>query len=187
MKSHLYRTVSLSLSILCLLSCHEREEEGAQPVEMPLGFDTTAYVCDSTCVKSGETFGVMMSRLGMEPRDSYRLAQCCPDSVFNVARLIAGKSVEAYYDTPSSDGTVECSCPEYVVYHNSRISSTIFKCRDSLTVWNYSKPVIQEHKYADIRINSSLWNDMIAAGASPALIMDLADIYQWSVNLFTLQ
>ena len=28
---------------------------------------------------------------------------------------------------------------------------------------------------------------MIAAGASPALIMELADIYQWSVNFFALQ
>lgn len=175
----------LAMALLLILTgCGNgtAEEEENQPKELPLGFDTECYSCDSTCVKSGETFGVVMSRLGMSAKDSYSLAQVC-DSVFNVARIIAGTPMEAYY---SADSTSAKNL-QYVVYHNSRIACTVFKCRDSLAVWKYTKPVTSEHKFADITIHSSLWNDMIAAGASPALIMELADIYQWSVNLFTLQ
>jgi len=47
--------------------------------------------------------------------------------------------------------------------------------------------VEKQRRLADVTIRSSLWNDMKAAGASPNLIMSLADIYQWSVNFFTLR
>jgi len=90
--------------------------------------------------------------------------------------------VEAYYRQDSIGRTLN-----YVVYHNSRIKSTIFQTADSLAVWTYEKPVLHERRYSDVTITTSLWNDMLEAGASPILIMDLADIYQWSVNFFTLQ
>jgi murein DD-endopeptidase MepM/ murein hydrolase activator NlpD len=50
-----------------------------------------------------------------------------------------------------------------------------------------TKPVTIEKKYADVTINSSLWVDMRAAGVSPFLILDLSDIYAWTVDFFGLQ
>ena len=49
------------------------------------------------------------------------------------------------------------------------------------------KPVEHELKYADVTIRTSLWNDMVAAGAPTYLISQLSEVYAWTVNFFGLQ
>lgn len=180
------KILSVMMLALCIISCKrggKTNEPGTTVVEeMPaIGFYDTHYQSDTLEVKSGESFSGVMNRLGLGAADTYSLVQKC-DSVFDVRKLRAGNRLIAYY-TPSDSTRIL----EYVVYTQNRIRSTVFKCRDSLAIWHYDKPVEHQRKYADVIITSSLWNDMIAAGSSPTLIMDLADIYQWSVNFFTLQ
>ena len=67
------------------------------------------------------------------------------------------------------------------------MKSVVFRCREPYSVWFVEKPVLTETKYADVTIRSSLWNDMIAAGAPPLLILSLSDIYAWTVDFFGLQ
>ena len=73
------------------------------------------------------------------------------------------------------------------MYQNSQVKETIFSLRDSIPVWTYERPVEIVARKADVTINSSLWNDMIAAGATPDLIVNIADIYAWTVDFFGLQ
>lgn len=146
----------------------------------PIGFFTEDYIADTTAVKDGENPTSLLLRLGLDSRQAYGLL-AAGDSVFDSRKMIAGKRVVAYYSADS------LRVPEYIVYSNDRIRSTVFKCRDSVAVWTYDKPVIRERKCADVTVNSSLWNDMLAGGYSPLLISELADIYAWSVNFFTLQ
>ena len=181
------KALFISLAILALLpSCHRRGG-GVQPLEeqkdtvLPLGFRTEDFAVDSSKVREGETFTGMMTRLGMGSRAAYELAENCKD-VFDVRRMRAGNSVEGYYSTDTTGRRLE-----YAVYHNDRIRSTVFHCQDSLFASVYDKPVQSERKVADVSINSSLWNDMLDAGVSPLLIVDLADIYAWTVNFFGLQ
>ena len=179
----------LAITVLFLLlavpSCNRSggqvEPEPQKDTILPLGFLTDAYQVDSSRVHDGETFSGLLGRLGLGARDSYTLVQRS-DSIFDVRRMRAGNPVEAYYSADSSGRRLE-----YLVYHNDRVRSTIFKCRDSLSAWVFDKPVEKVRKTADITITSSLWNDMIAAGASPLLIVELADIYAWTVNFFGLQ
>lgn len=170
---------------LCIVSCSPKGGKEAEPEIEPLppiGFYDTHYLSDTLEVKSGETFSGFMNRLGLGAQDTYELVQKCEPEVFDVKKFRAGNTAIAYYSQTDSTQLLE-----YVVYSNNRIRSTVFQCQDSLAIWNYDKPVEHQRKYADITITSSLWNDMIASGASPTLIMNLADIYQWSVNFFTLQ
>ena len=170
--------------LLALTACGPRGRVEVGPPELlapPLGFYPEAYQVDSSQVHAGETFTGLMVRLGMSPQDAFSLAQCC-DSSFDVRKLRAGNPVRAYYSIADGARTLR-----YAVYEQNRVRSTVFRCSDSLALWNVDKPVEHERKYADVTITSSLWNDMIAAGSSPTLIMDLADIYQWSVNFFALQ
>lgn len=171
--------------LLALASCHRKPqpEEPAPPVPEPLpplGFYADRFDADTMVVRSGETFSGLMNRLGLGAHATYDMVQLC-DSVFDVRKMRAGNVVQAYY-TPDSTRTLS-----YVVYVQDRIRSFVFQCRDSLAIWSVDKPVVHVHKITDVTITSSLWNDMIAAGGSPNLIMTLADIYQWSVNFFTLQ
>ena len=178
--------VSFAL-VACLISSCKRG--GAPSGQLPeqkdtilqLGFKTNLYQVDSLKVKDGETFSGLMNRLGLGAQDCYLLAENC-DSVFDVRRMRAGNHVEAYYSSDTAGRKLR-----YVVYHNDRIRSTVFSCSDSLYAWLSDKPIVAERRTADVTINSSLWNDMMDAGASPLLIVDLAEIYAWSVNFFGLQ
>jgi murein DD-endopeptidase MepM/ murein hydrolase activator NlpD len=73
------------------------------------------------------------------------------------------------------------------VYENDRVTRTVFRCADSLAAWRVVKPVQHELKYADVTIRTSLWNDMVAAGAPTYLISQLSEVYAWTVNFFGLQ
>ena len=140
----------------------------------PIGFREDGLEVKGDRVREGETFTSLMSRLGMAPKAAMLLAQVC-DTVFDVRRMRAGSAVKAYYraDSTSAGGPTL----EYVVYEQDRTRRTVFSTGDSLAAWNY----------VDVTINSSLWNDMVAAGASPLLIVSLSDIYAWSVDFFGLQ
>ncbi|MBP5336383.1 MAG: peptidoglycan DD-metalloendopeptidase family protein [Bacteroidales bacterium] len=174
-----------ALIALILTACGPRGQVEVGPVEFlptpPLGFIPELYASDTTHVRNGDSFSGLMNRLGLGAEDTYRMVQLCEGGAFDVRRLMAGKEVQAYYGT---DGPRRL---EYVVYVQDRIRSTVFQCADSLAIWQVEKPVEHQRGFVDVTINSSLWNDMIAAGGSPNLIMTLADIYQWSVNFFALQ
>ena len=75
----------------------------------------------------------------------------------------------------------------YLVYHNNRLESTVFALGDSTRIYKVCKEIRYEDARADVTINSSLWNDMQAAGAPVQLILDLSDIYAWTVDFFGLQ
>ena len=181
-RRHLLITSAILLALA--VSCRHTQEittEEPEPEIPAIGFFTDRYRADTVKVKSGETFSGIMNRLGMSAKDAYELSMLC-DSVFDVRKLRAGNEIRAYYDPEDSTGV-----PAYAVYDNDKVRSTVFRCKDSLAVWTADKPVTREKVFTDVTINSSLWNDMIASGGNPNLIMELADIYQWSVNFFALQ
>ena len=158
-----------------------QEPEVQKDTILPLGFRPDDFSADSLTVREGETFSGLLGRLGLGARDSYTLVSRC-DSIFDVRRMRAGNAVEAYYSADTTGRRLE-----YVVYHNDRVRTTIFRCRDSLYAWVSERPLETVRKVVDITIHSSMWNDMRAAGISPLLIVDLAEIYAWSVNFFGLQ
>ena len=173
--------VLLVVTVAC--KRHQNDNQEPEPVRdsIPaLGFFPEDFAVDSLKVREGETFMGLMGRLGLGSKAAYTLVERS-DSIFDVRRMRAGNDVEAYYSPDTTRAL------EYMVYHNDRIRSTIFHTVDSLYAWTYDRPVQKVRKVADVTIHSSLWNDMRAAGISPLLIVDLADIYAWSVNFFGLQ
>ena len=157
------------------------EPQAQKDTVYPLGFLTDTLIRRETTVRDGEVFSLLFGRLGLESGRLQKLVSAC-DSVFDVSKLRAGNQVEAYYSGDSLNSVLE-----YVVYRRDRINSTVFHCNDSIALWNVSKQVDTLSRYADATIETSLWNDMIAAGASPLLIINLADIYAWTVDFFGLQ
>ena len=143
-----------------------------------LGFNADSLRCEENKVKSGQFFSTLLGSLGMSPQEAYNLTQVC-DSVFDVRNLRVGNTYKAYFS--SSDQL------EYLVYDRDRMHQVVFDCTEPFDAWVYEKPVVRNEKYADVTINSSLWNDMLAADASPLIILSLSDIYAWTVDFFGLQ
>lgn len=144
----------------------------------PLGFCTDSFRVVSGEIKPGDNFIAWVTGLGMPTDRAHALLSAC-DTVFDVRKLRAGNTWKAYYR--------DSTALSYIVYDNSRTLRTVFSCADSTAAWKYQKEVISVEKKADVTITSSLWNDMTAAGESPALISELADIYAWTVDFFGLR
>ena len=163
-----------------VVGCGRKSDTAEEEKVWPLGFNTDTLSVRTSKVQSGEVFYKLFTRLGMPGGDVVNLTKACGEQ-FDVRKLRAGNTVDAYYygDTLSTN-------LRYVVYQRDRINSTVFKCFDSLAVWNVAKQVDTVRKYTDVTIKSSLWNDMIEAGASPLLILELADVYAWTVDFFGL-
>lgn len=177
--------LAAALLPLTIFSCKQNTvaetDEAAEEVPPLYGFEPSEFEADTVEVKYGDTFSVLMMRMGMDASDAYALSELC-DSVFDLRKIKAGNHLHAYYEVTDSTRDLR-----YAIYEQDKVNATVFQCSDSLAIWNVAKPVEHVRKYTDVTINSSLWNDMLAAGGSPELIMNLADIYQWSVNFFTLQ
>ena len=164
----------------------------------PLGFLTDTLDRKSGRVRNGENFMGLLMRLGLSGREAWDLSQNCPDSLFDVRKMRAGNDYDAYYllerpRTEQKEAGAKLGTDagrrhlHYLVYHNSRLESTVFALRDSLHIYKVYKEITCEDAAADVTIQSSLWNDMQAAGAPVQLILDLSDIYAWTVDFFGLQ
>lgn len=179
------KILCISLLLLTTFSCslfrgrNADERAGVQKDTVyPLGFCTDSFSVVSGTVQSGDSFSAWVTRLGLSREQAYGLTMAC-DTVFDVRKFRAGNSWRAYY----SDSTTL----RYIVYDNSKVLQTVFQCADSLAVWKYHKKVDTFERTADVTIQSSLWNDMLDAGAPAQLIVDLSDIYAWTVDFFGLQ
>ncbi len=145
----------------------------------PLGFCTDSFAVSSGEILSGEIFSAWMTRAGLDAGASVQLAQAA-DSVFDVRRLRAGNHWDAYSDSLSGE-------LRYVVYEEDRIAHTVFRCTEPYGAWRVLRQVDTLSGYADVTIQSSLWNDMTQAGAPVLLILRLSEIYAWTIDFFALQ
>ena len=173
-------------TILLLAGCGGRTPQKQEEPMPPIGFRAKLYQHDSTKVKSGETFPGLMMRLGLTRADANTLYSR-RDTMFDARKMKAGAWVDAYYSQADSLRQLE-----YVVYNHSKLRKTVFKCTDSLYMWNYMRPTVVEDKYIDVTIHSSLWVDLLHAGLTEAAIGQMVDllandIYAWTVNFFGLR
>lgn len=155
------------------------EEKEIAPAD-PMGFPRDQYECVEGKIANGSYFGKLMnSDLGVPMARVNRLAAA--DSVFDVRKMRAGNAYRAYYTRDSLRRL------DYVVYDENRVSSIVFRVDTLPMVWRYNRPVEIRRMAADATIESSLWNDMQKAGASPLVILSLSDIYAWTVDFFGIQ
>ena len=142
----------------------------------PMGFCPDSLEMREGKVRSGQYFSTLMTGLGLTQQEAYDITQVCGET-FDVRALRVGQPYKAYYQD---------SQLRYVVYERDKATCVIFDCT-APQVWLYDKPVEVTERYADVTINSSLWNDMLKAGVSPLLIISLSDIYAWTIDFFALQ
>ena len=171
--------VSTLLFSSCVNTSKEVQTADEQVVEDTLSVlpSLDSLRCVEGKVKSGQFFSTLMTGLGLNAQEAYDLTMAC-DTVFDVKNLRVGNEYKAYYD-----GQIL----KYVLYRQDRTSDILFECQTPYKVSKVTRPVTVRKRYADVTINSSLWNDMRAVGASPLIILSLSDIYAWTVDFFGLQ
>lgn len=180
---------SVLVAVLNIVSCSCGREDESVPEMTPFvdeqaevqedGIRLDSLRCVEGKIKNGQFFSTLMMSLGMTAQEAYDLTVAC-GSVFDVKSLRVGNSYKAYYE----DGE---SGLRMLVYDRDKTSQVIFDCRPPYDVKVDEKPIEVVQRYAEVTIENSLWVDMRNAGVSPYLIIDLSDIYAWTVDFFGLQ
>lgn len=183
------RMTCAAVMAVCLVSCGDGGQKDSQAAQEPapeetaaeassgMGFSPEDYTLREGKVRRGEFFADLLMKLGMDAQGAYNLSSSC-DTSFDVRSLRVGNPYRAYYGADTL---------KYLVYGKNSLSDVVFKCTEPYSVWQVDKPVTVEHKYADVTIEHSLWEDMLEEGVSPLLILSLSDIYAWTVDFFGLQ
>lgn len=101
--------------------------------------------------------------------------------VFDVRKIKVGNRY-VFLKTRDSIPTAK-----YWIYEIDRTNYAVFQLTDSLSAWRGEKEVITEIEHVGVEIKSSLWNAMAEVGCDASLILELSDIYAWTIDFFGIQ
>lgn len=149
------------------------------------GISLDRYDLIDGVVKSGDFFSTILNSLGMGQNEVYELTEKTK-AVYDVRNIRAGQQYHAFFSKMESDDDAEPRL-EYFVYEKDNRSAVVFRTAGSLGAEIIDKDYEIVQRYAEITIESSLWNDIIKAGFTPLLAVKLSDIYAWTIDFFGLQ
>lgn len=101
--------------------------------------------------------------------------------VFDVRKMRYGNNFTLFCEKDSE------SRARYLVYEHDPLTCYVFSFNDSLNITEYKKEIKKEIKYVSLTIESSLWDAMLQNGLHPSLVIELSQIYAWSIDFFGLQ
>jgi Membrane proteins related to metalloendopeptidases len=102
-------------------------------------------------------------------------------TVFDVRNIRSGNNYTLFCDTDS------LARARYLVYEHDPTTCYIFSFRDSLNITPFRKEIKKVIRYSSGTIETSLWDAMINAGMHPSLVVELSEIFAWTVDFFGLQ
>jgi len=101
--------------------------------------------------------------------------------VFDVKKAKAGQPYTVLCSRDSNE------IAQWFIYEESFTDYVIFDLRDKINVYRGAKEVEIRMRVASGEITSSLWNAIIENKMSPALVMELSNIYAWTIDFFRIQ
>jgi len=138
------------------------------------------YSINEFKVKSGETFSVILNKVGLSYSEVRNKVQASKE-IFDVRYIREGKKYFAFTRKDSIKKT------DYLIYQINKVKYIKFDFRDSLQISAHELEIRIDTNHAKGVIESSLWVSMKKAGISPILSMELADIYAWTIDFYGLQ
>lgn len=101
--------------------------------------------------------------------------------IFDVRKMKAGQNCTFFYTRDSVPYL------NYMVYEKDLEEYVVYEFGDSVAVWNGRKEVGIETRNVSGSIESSLWNAIVDLHVSPKLVLELSDIYAWTIDFFGIQ
>lgn len=166
----------------CSSGGHHRAEAEEPIVRYEYGLPIDSFRIDTCVVKSGETLGGMLNRLGAT-RNQIAGITLLPSTEFDVRSIRPGKTYYALFQTDTTG--IEQLC--YYIYIASIREAVVLHLTDSMHVEYIEKPIISQNRTAEVVIESSLWNAMVGNDLPVELAIELSDIYAWTIDFFGLQ
>lgn len=180
-------------SFIYLYSNHRKKERvelvtETLPVEelhpeppMIFGLPADSFLVEQHEVKRNQNLSDILGAEGVSYPTLLQLLDNSKD-IFDVRRMRVGNNY--YFLRSQCDTTAHA---RYFVYEQDAINYIVFQLNDSLLTYQGAKEVRSVMKTTSGVITSSLWNSLLDNGASPALAVELADVYAWTIDFFGIQ
>ena len=205
MKSFLRNTVFIT-AICCLLSCSNNKEEeeitGTDLGNIKYGVELEKYYSQSGVIGRGDFFAPLLVKLGATNEQVLKLI-AAGGSDFDVKKMKFGNQYEALYEKKIVEdnpviATIKFEKKEnrkhtvkgdlaYFIYNRDPHTHIVFSLAEPVSVKIIEDEVSASLKFSEVKIKSSLWQDIKEAGVSPLIALQLSDIYAWTVDFFGLQ
>lgn len=183
------RYLVVILSLLTLISCNKKEESNtpAKPVvQKPkitkqFGFVTNDFKVVHDTIKRGDTFGGLLEKEGYDAATIHKITEAIKDT-FDLRDIRVGKPYTLFKDKKAPNGL------KVFVYEPDNLSYYAIDLRDTIAkVTKTVKPITVKRRVIAAEIEGSLAETLDKAGASAAMVQELADVYAWTIDFFKIQ
>lgn len=144
------------------------------------GIPLSGFCVDRSHVKPGSTFSNLLAPLGISAACIDTLVRLAAP-LFDVNRIRAGHPLAFIF--PDDDSTM----PAYFVYEANAVDRIVFDLRSPYDVRLEKRPIHTEEKSLSVEVTGALWNDLVAAGATPALAAELSKVFAWTVDFYRIR
>lgn len=144
------------------------------------GYSINDYIIDSCTVKANQGLTHLLPKYGISQQTIFNIANASKD-IFDFRKI---KPDNRYLMILEKD-TVQT--PVCFVYELNAIEYLVVQLKDSIKVAKFKREITTEIKMAGGTIESSLWNAFINKKLSPALVMEVAKLYAWTIDFFGIQ
>lgn len=128
--------------------------------------------------------GDYLSKILLDKGVSYNTIEYLSKNKRNVLNPTKIKVGNKYTFLMSRDSVPQ---PKFWIYEFDKLNYAVYCLSDSISAWSGQKEVITRVEHVGVEIKSSLWNAMVDAGCDPNLILELSDIYAWTIDFFGIQ
>lgn len=144
------------------------------------GIPLDGFQLERAEVKPGSTFSDLLAPVGIGATIVDSLVRMAAP-IFNVNMIRAGHPIAFIY----SDDTART--PAYFVYESDPVDHMVFDLRPPYGVHMEKREVHPEERSISVTVTGALWNDLVDAGASPALAAKLSQVFAWTVDFYRIQ
>lgn len=179
--------IILLSAFIILVSCQDKKVEKITEPEEPkektiveFGFTLNDFIVERDTIKSGDTFGKLLENYNLGDFKSYDITEKVKDS-FNMKNIRVGHPYTVLKD--KNDPHIL----KAFIYEINNIRYSVVDLRDSITAYNRSKPITVKKRIIASEIEGSLFETLAKAGTDASFAINLAKIYEFSVDFFKIQ
>lgn len=179
----------LIIAILGVISCNEDSPTTESPIEntasksepmLLYGLPVDSFEIHRGTIQKNQFLSTLLAQYNVPYIKVDQLVKNSRD-VFDVKKIRPGKTF-----TVLSKGD-SIAKAEYFIYEKNPADYVVFCLGDSCYAYEGSHPIRTEVKSGGGVITSSLYKTMQDLDLSPALAMEMADLYAWTIDFYRIQ
>lgn len=129
-------------------------------------------------MKNGDNPAAIFSNLGFSALMADSISRSSKE-VLDPTKLQAGMH---YYTFSMQDSTAQI---RYIAFAKSKTDYAVIDFTgDTISAYEFNKPITLKRQYVEGMINSSLWNVLQSKGVNPLLAINIADVFAWQIDFY---